>query len=104
MSTFLDAAHQLGFRDAAIRAGALVTDGPVDARIKPQWGRPPFLQGKMIAHYWTAEGDVPGHPGAYGIRSACGLVTVATTAVPLLGHGNLEFCSRCDSKLLGKIR
>lgn len=105
MNDILDAAQRLGFPEAARRAGALVTDHPVDARIKPQWGRPPFLNGKMIAHYWTAhDTPIPGHPDAYGIRSACGLTTVATKAVPLCGHGNLPFCERCDRKLLGKIR
>lgn len=105
MTTLLDDARRLGFQEAAARHGALVTDPPVDARIKPQWGRPPFLGGKMIAHFWTADDTpIPGHPDAYGIRSACGLTTVATKAVPLCGHGNLPFCERCDKKLLGKIR
>jgi hypothetical protein len=105
MIAFMESAHRLGFPEAARRAGALVTDPPVDAKLKPQWGRPPFLQGKMIAHFWTADDTpIPGHPDAYGMRSACGLTTVATRAVPLLGHGNLPFCERCDRKLLGKIR
>jgi hypothetical protein len=84
----------------AMQAGALVSGRPVPPDFERGWGRPPFLRGKMIAHHWTADRDVDLGPGIYGLRSACGLLTVATPQVPLCGEGNLPFCVRCENRLM----
>lgn len=106
MSDLIERAKQAGFRRAALEAGALISDGPVDAG----WATHPFGRGTK-AHFWTAhpdnglEAEALKECGerARGIRrvtSACGLEKIAVKAVPLLGAGNLPFCARCEAKLM----
>lgn len=87
------------FLDNIRRQGGLVSAGPV----QDGWAHPPLSRGKMIAHHW-AKTTEPNHAGAYGLRSACGLFTVATPRVPLLGAGNLPFCVRCENRLMAARR
>lgn len=54
----------------------------------------------MIAHHWAADRRFDLKDRAYGLVSACGIMTVATRQVPLCGPGNMDFCQRCDTKML----
>lgn len=83
----------------ALRTGALVSGGPVPADFLSGWGHQPFMRG-MKAHHWTANQSGELGDGAYGLRSACGVQTVATKRVPLLEAGNLPFCTRCENRLM----
>lgn len=87
-----------------IREGALVSGKPVPADFDKGWGRPPFLGGRMIAHHWTADRTTDLGDGAYGLKSACGVLTVATRQVPLCGPGNLPYCQRCENALMRAMR
>lgn len=86
-----------------VRGGALVSDGPVPADFAEGLGLHPF-RGRL-AHYWTADRSQKAEsPDVYGIVSACGMRTVVTDKVPLLGPGNYRMCSRCDEALLRHVR
>lgn len=85
------------------REGALVTGGKVGDDFLTGWGHPPFMRG-MKAHHWTADLSSDLGDGAYGLRSACGLLTVATKQVPLMQPGNLPFCTRCEGKLMKAVK
>lgn len=86
------------------RNGGLVAGGRVPPDFDRGWGRPPLLGGKLIAHHWVADRDVDLGPGVFGVRSACGLLTVSTPRVPLCGPGNLPFCTRCENKLMKAMK
>lgn len=91
------------FADWARRQpGALVSGPKVADDFTEGWGHPPFMRG-MKAHYWRV--DLPDlGDGAYGLRSACGVLTVATKHVPLMQPGNLPFCTRCEGKLMKAVK
>ncbi len=85
------------------RLGGTVSGGPVEAEFTRGWGKHPF-RGEL-AHHWTADRTIAaGHKltteGAYWLHSACGLTTVATTQVQLLGAGTYEYCKRCERVLM----
>lgn len=100
MSELIERAKQVGFHRAALEHGATITDGPVPPDFERGWGHPPFSKGKMIAHYWQADRSYDLGEGVFGIRSACGVLTVSTPQVPLMRPGNLPFCARCEAKLM----
>lgn len=81
------------------RNGGLVAGAKVPADFESGWGHHPFMRG-MKAHHWVADRQADLGPGVYGLRSACGLLTVSTAHVPLCGPGNLPFCTRCENKLM----
>jgi hypothetical protein len=91
--------HSDQFLHNARRNGALVSGEPVAPDFDAGWGHPPFSKGKMIAHHWRADRSHNLGEGVFGLRSACGVLTVSTPQVPLMGPGNLPFCARCEAKL-----
>ncbi len=80
------------------RQGGTVSGRAVPDDFSRGWGKHPFKG--TIAHHWTADRTAALPEGAYGLTSACGMVTVATKSVPLLGAGTFEYCRRCESVLL----
>jgi hypothetical protein len=90
------------FRDYLRRNGGFVSDGPVPADFTSGWTSHPF-RGRL-AHYWTMAEPLPGQPHARAVSSACGLKTIVTRQVPLLGPGNYAHCERCDAALLRQGR
>lgn len=107
MTSLTERAKEVGFVRAALEHGATITDGPVPRDFTAVWGKHPF-KGKSVAHYWTAERPAwmaeVSPDMIYAISSACGLSTIGTKQVPLLGAGNLPFCVRCENKLMGRVR
>lgn len=104
-NSIIERAKQVGFRRAALEAGATISDGPVPTPFERGWGKAAFVgSGRGVAHYWTADRshDLPDE--AYGLRSACGVLTVATERVPLFGPGNYPYCVRCENKLMGSAK
>lgn len=89
------------FRDQVRRAGGMVTDGPVPDDFSVGWAKHPF-KGQAV-HYWTADRRFDLGAGAYGVLSMCGITTVATAAVPLLGAGNYPFCAHCENVLMATM-
>jgi hypothetical protein len=86
------------FLEQAARRGAIVSGGPVEADFTRGWGKHPFRGD--CAHHWTADRRIALPDGAYGLFSTCGITTVATEQVPLLGAGTFEYCRRCESILM----
>lgn len=81
--------------------GGIVSGGPVPADFVAGWGKHPFTGEK--AHHWTADRTFDLPDGAYGLRSACLLLTVATRQVPLLGAGTYEYCQRCENRKIKEM-
>jgi hypothetical protein len=82
--------------------GGIVSGGPVADDFASGWGKHPFNGEK--AHHWTADRSVKVDGVLYGLDSACGLQTIATPRVPLLGAGSYEYCRRCEKKLMRAVR
>ena len=76
---------------------SVITEGPVPHGFVSGWAVHPF-RGSM-AHHWRV-GRAAG--GAVGVSTACGMETVVTDEVQLLGAGSFPLCQRCDAKLLRK--
>lgn len=62
------------------------------------WGKHTFKG--SVAHHWTADRSTNLGDGAYGIDSACGVVTVVTHQVPLFEPGSYALCQRCEKRLM----
>jgi hypothetical protein len=100
---FIGGAQMNEILERLARQGGIVSGGPVDAEFTRGWGKHPF-RGEL-AHHWTADRTIAaGHKmtteGAYWLHSACGMTTVATSQVPLLGAGTYEYCKRCERVLM----
>lgn len=66
------------------------------------WALHPF-KGRA-AHYWRqspVKRDKENRPYQL-VQSECGMRSVTTQQVGLVGPGNYPYCQRCDSKLLRK--
>lgn len=90
------------FLGPAARDGAIISGGPVPADFERGWGKHPFRGEK--AHHWTADRTLIDPGIGYGLASACGLDTVATPQVPLLGAGTYEYCERCERVLMKVLK
>lgn len=98
-------ANEVGFIRAAIEAGATVAGDAVPASFERGWGKAAFVgNGRGVAHYWTADRSHDLSDGAYGLRSACGVFTVATKRVPLFTPGNYPYCARCEASLMKAMK
>lgn len=100
MSELVRRAQEVGFRQAAAEAGALVTGGAVRENFAEGWAKGAFSRGGK-AHYFYRHQDLG--EGSFGYMAACGVTTVSTRRVPLFEPGNWPMCARCDSKILKRL-
>jgi hypothetical protein len=70
------------------------TDGLAKVVVgKPVWAIHPFIGEK--AHHWNVNSQ---SETVFGIRSMCGIESVATSKVPLLNPGDWPKCNLCGRK------
>ena len=84
--------------EAGVRAGGFVSDGPVSAGFVEGWACHPFKG--TVAHYWRVGESLLHTMPVVSVLAQCGIRTVVTEKVSLLGPGNYPLCQRCDAALL----
>lgn len=82
------------------RLGGTVSGGPVGDDFTRGWAKHPF-RGER-AHHWSRLETTK--ETAYLLYSACGMTTIATARVPLLGAGTYAFCKRCENLMMKPYR
>jgi hypothetical protein len=81
--------------EAGLRAGGVCSDGPV----RDGWAVHPFKG--SVAHLWAVQKVCASYAV---VETACGLVTIVTDQVSLLGIGSYAPCRRCDAAALKGLK